>query len=177
MADSTPAKTPEGDGNSPQGAVSPAPSIEDIKSLIPASFPPEAEKALEKVVEEGGPKALMAIFGAFSRTTSFGPDPQTAKVMADVEMHAEDCRLKGYQETLKNRDTQGERDHKFRNKKLNHETVVQIITLTGAIIGAGIGLYLYVHDNKQLGGYVLFGSFFLIYNLVTSGKTPSLPKP
>jgi hypothetical protein len=51
------------------------------------------------------------------------------------------------------------------------------MTLTAAIMGAAIGFYLYVHDNKQLGGYVLLGSFFLLYNLVMNSKTPSLPTP
>ncbi len=169
-----PAKNVEGNGKSSTTTS----TTDESKAIVPSGvFPPEAEKALERVVEEGGPKALMAIFGAFSRTTSFGPDPQTAKVMAEVEIHAEDCRLKGYQETLKNRDAQNERDHGFRKKRLNHDTCIQIIALIGAIVFGGAGLYLYTHDNKQVGGYILFASFFVIYGLLTSGKAPTPPKP
>lgn len=169
----SPAKIPVTDSK----GIPVAPSVADLRAIVPAAFPPEAEKALERVVEEGGPKALMAIFGAFSRTTNFGPDPQTAKVMADVEMHAEDCRLKGFQESLKNRDAQSERDHGYRTKRLNHDTVVQVVTLIGAIVFGGVGLYLFIHDNKQIGGYILFASFFIIYGLVSGAKPPTLPKP
>ena len=137
-------------------------------------LPPEAEQALEKVIEAGGPKALMAVVAAFSRTSSFGPDPATAKVLADVEMHAEDSRLKGYEATLKNRDEQNKRDDSFRRKRLNHETAIQIVVLVAALIGVIVGIYLYL-NGKDLAGYVLLASFILLSNAV--GGKISMPRP
>jgi hypothetical protein len=154
-------------------------SVNDAKVFTPIAFPPEAEKVIE-ILQKFDPRSLPALLGTFLQIVSFGPyqsDQQALKMRANVEMHAENCYLKGYQDTLKHRDAQNERDHRFRIKKLNHETIVKIMTLTAAIMGAAIGFYLYVHDNKQLGGYVLLGSFFLLYNLVMNSKTPSLPTP
>jgi hypothetical protein len=137
-------------------------------------LPPEAEQALEKVIEAGGPKALLAVVAAFSRTSSFGPDPATAKVLAEVEIHAEEARLKGYQATLKNRDEQNKRDDGFRRKRLNHETSIQIVVLIAALIGVGVGIFLYL-NGKDLAGYILLASFILLSNAV--GGKISMPRP
>ncbi len=59
-------------------------------------------------MEEGGPKALLSFFASSSRV---GPNPQTAKVLAEAEKHNEELRLKGYQATLDQRDKQQARDH------------------------------------------------------------------
>jgi hypothetical protein len=70
-------------------------------------------------------KAMLSI--ALSRTTlGFGPDPETAKILADSEMHEEDCRLKGYTAQLQNKESQNVRDHEFRCKRLNREFIMNI---------------------------------------------------
>lgn len=145
---------------------------EDTK--VAQVLPPEAEQALEKVIEAGGPKALMAVVAAFSRTSSFGPDPATAKVLAEVEIHAEQSRLKGYEATLKNRDEQSKRDDSFRRKRLNHETAIQIVVLVAALAGVIVGIFLYL-NGKDLAGYVLLASFILLSNAV--GGKISMPRP
>jgi len=147
-------------------------SSEDTKEA--QILPREAEEALQKVIEAGGPKALLAVVTAFSRTSSFGPDPATAKVLAEVEIHAEQSRLKGYEATLKNRDEQSKRDDGFRRKRLNHETAIQLIVLVAALLGVTVGIYLYVH-GKDLAGYVLLASFILLSNAV--GGKISMPRP
>ncbi|MGA3024668.1 MAG: hypothetical protein ABSF98_07865 [Bryobacteraceae bacterium] len=147
-------------------------SSEDARA--PQVLPPEAEQALQKVIEAGGPKALLAVVTAFSRTSTFGPDPATAKVLAEVEMHAEQSRLKGYEATLKNRDEQNKRDDGFRRKRLNHETAIQLVVLVAALAGVTVGIYLYVH-GKDLAGYILLASFILLTNAV--GGKISMPRP
>jgi len=152
----------------------PKPTEQPIVQTSPA-LPPEAEKAMEKIVAEGGPKALMAVFGAFSRTTTFGPDPETARVLAEAEKHEEDCRLDGYKAMLSNRENQNQRDHQFRIKRLNHETSMQIIVLVVTVIGIAIGLYEVLAGNNTIGGYVLLASFLTMIQILT-GKSPPFRK-
>ena len=139
--------------------------------------PPKGEiqraalKAAEELAEQD-PKTLLSIFLAKS-TTSFGPDPDTAKIMAETEMHGEDCKLKGYQATLQNRDQQNQRDHVFRLKRLQHETAMQIIVLIAAVCGSGVGLYLVVEGHTGVGGNVLVASVMTIL-YVLGGKSPIL---
>jgi hypothetical protein len=67
-----------------EGNASASPEVDVI--------PPEAKETLKKLMDEGGPNALMSVIAGFSRV---GPDPQTAKVLADAEKHNEELRLKG----------------------------------------------------------------------------------
>lgn len=127
------------------------------------------------MVEEGGPEALLSVFGAVSRTTTFGPDPETAKVLAEAEKHEEDCRLQGYKLMLENRDRQNERDHVFRKKRLNHEASMQITVLVVSVGGIAVGLYQVIAGNSTVGGYVLLASFMAMLQILT-GKTPPLRK-
>jgi hypothetical protein len=87
-------------------------------------------------------------------------------VLAEVEKHAEDSRLKGYQATLANRDKQAERDHAFRIKSLNHASVKSGIILGVAVIGVVTGLYLWISGSQQIGGYMLFASFMAIWQVL-----------
>jgi Flp pilus assembly protein TadB len=134
---------------------------EDEGSKSPEVLPLEAEEALKKVIESGGAKALLSVSAAFSRT-SLGPDPQTAKILAEVEKHSEESRLKGYQATLEQRDKQEQRDHEFRNKQLNHNTVVTCTILLVAVGGIVIGPYLTISGQTQIGGYILVASLMAL---------------
>jgi hypothetical protein len=140
----------------------------------PKPLPPEEKEALEKILKAGGPQALLSIFGAFSRTTYGGPDPETAKILADSEKHAEACRLKGYQSTLDQKDRQNVRDHEFRKKQLNHETTIRVIMVV-ACVGALIwGTLLSVRGNS-LGGYILLAAFISLLKLVDGRVGPPRP--
>jgi hypothetical protein len=131
-----------------------------------ASLAPEDEKALLKAMEAGGPKALLAFFTAVrSTTTTFGPDPETAKVMAQTEIHEEECRLKGYQASLENREKQNQRDHEYRKKKLNHQSIMTAAVLVVSVVGIGGGLRLSVSGNSVIGNPVLVASFTLLSSL------------
>jgi hypothetical protein len=129
-------------------------------------LPPSAEEALEKVVEIGGPKALFEVFAAIrSSTTTFGPDPETAKILAQTEMHEEDCRLKGYQSSLENREKQSQRDHEYRKKKLNHQSLMTAAVLIVSVGGIGFGLFLSVSGSPNVGNPMLVAGLMLLSTL------------
>lgn len=129
----------------------------------------ESESAAEAVI----PKDLLSVFGAFSRTTT-GPDPETAKILASVEMKAEDNRLRAYEATLRNRDEQSKRDDAFRRKRLNHESALQAVVVMAALIGIGLGTWLKI-SGQEMGGYIVIASFTILVSAI-NGKF-SLPKP
>ena len=103
---------------------------------------------------------------AISRTTlGFGPDPETAKILSQTEIHEEECRLKGFQASLQNREEQNKRDHEFRKKKLNHQTGLTFTVLAVTIMGIGGGLVLSATGNPALGNPVLLASFTVMTTL------------
>jgi hypothetical protein len=128
----------------------------------------EAKKALEKL--EKRELVSLATFSAFSSKMTLGPDPDTARIMADTEKHHESCRLEGYKENLKFQDQDGQRNHVFRMKRLNHETFLLTSVLVGALAGAGVGLYLTV-QHQPIGSNILIASVGVIVYII-SGKTP-----
>src|SRR5580658_1914666 len=116
MADPS-APSPPGNGAQDQAALTTTPDI-------PLALPSPVLNALKKVPDEDA-KAVLQV--ALSKTTfGFGPDPETAKTIAQAEMHEENCRLQAYQASLQNREEQSKRDHEFRKKKLNHSTALMI---------------------------------------------------
>jgi len=122
-------------------------------------------KELEKLPQDM--KTVVSVMVAAIRSTT-GPDPEAAKIAAGAEMHSESCKLDGYKETLKNRDLQNERDHRFRIKKLNHETFRNTIFILVCVLGMCVGLYLFVvKAEKTLGSNILLASFL---GLVGGGK-------
>ena len=117
------------------------------------------EDALSKVPDTDARTALTL---ALSRTSfGFGPDAETMKVMADTEMHEETCRLQAYQASLANRDKQSERDHDFRKRKLNHQSLTTGAFLLVTIGGVGAGLYL-VATGNAIGTPVLTAAAVLL---------------
>jgi hypothetical protein len=136
-------------------AVKPEPAV------IP--LPPPVLSALEKVADQDA-RAVLQV--ALSRTTfGFGPDPETAKTIAQAEMHEEDCRLQAFRSSLQNREEQSKRDHEFRKKKLNHQSGLTITVLVVTIGGVGGGLVLSATGNATLGNPVLIASFTLLSSL------------
>jgi hypothetical protein len=130
-------------------------------------------EAISKVPD---PQAKAMLSVALSRTTlGFGPDPETAKILADSEMHQEDCRLKAYTAQLQNKDVQNGRDHDFRCKRLNREFAMNIAVLAAAIGGTGTGLYLLVEGHTQIGSNLLIASVAIVLYLL-KGNTDFLGK-
>jgi hypothetical protein len=117
-------------------------------------------KELEKLPPET--RDVVSVIAGFFRSTT-GPDPETAKIVAESEMHEESCKLEGYKETIKLRDKQSERDHEFRKKKLNHETGKAIIVITVAVAAIIAGLYLLVaQKNGSVGTPLLVAGFMAL---------------
>jgi hypothetical protein len=114
-------------------------------------------KEIEKLAPET--KAMVSLFAGIVRSTT-GPDPETARIAAQSEMHEETCRLDGYKESLKTRDKQSERDHEFRKKRLNHETARNFVLYVTCLLGIGVGLYLYIAKNeKTIGSNIVTACF------------------
>lgn len=137
-------------------------SENDPSPLIvsPTPTPQKITEALEKVQD---PQAKMTLSVALSRTTyGFGPDPETAKIICDGEIHEENCRLEAYKASLTNRDKQSDRDHDFRKRQLNRDFVMSISVLFLAILGAGTGLFLIIKRNTTIGSNLLIASVGLI---------------
>src|SRR5579859_2592610 len=124
--------------------------------VVPAPPPQKIAEALSKV---GDPEAKMTLSVALSRTSyGFGPDPETAKIIAETEIHEENCRLEAYKTSLHNRDKQSDRDHDFRKRRLNRDFSMSLAVLTVALLGAGTGLYLIIRGTTAVGSNVLIAS-------------------
>jgi hypothetical protein len=125
-----------------------------------STLPQPLLHALEMIPDKEA-KAILAV--ALSKTTyGFGTDPETAKTMAEAEMHEEECRLKAFQAQLVNREQQAVRDHDFRKKKLNHSTTLLVVILIVTIGGVGGGLVLSSTGNPALGNPVLTASLTML---------------
>ena len=134
----------EGEGNGTKG------------DLRPAVLPAPIENALSKVPDTDA-RTILSL--ALSRTSfGFGPDADSMKIMAETEMHQETCQLQAYQASLSNRDKQAERDHDFRRRKLDHQSLMTGAFLLVTICGVGAGLYLAATGNTSVGTPVLIAS-------------------
>jgi phosphotransferase system glucose/maltose/N-acetylglucosamine-specific IIC component len=121
----------------------------------PLALPPE----LEKLSPEIKSSMFSMMMGLIIRNTT-GPDPETSKVVAQSEMHEETCRLEGYKEQLKNKDKQGERDHEFRKKQLNHDSMRNMAFYGICLVGICVGLYLLVAKSERtLGSNIVTACF------------------
>ncbi len=140
--------------------------------VVPSLPPQKIAEALSKV---GDPEAKMTLTVALSRTSyGFGPDPETAKIIADSEMHEENCRLEGFRASLDNRDKQNDRDHDFRKRRLNRDFSMSLAVLIVSLLGAGTGLYLIIRGNTAIGSNILIASTGIILYVLKG--SPELPK-
>jgi hypothetical protein len=104
-------------------------------------------------------KTMVSVMAGFFRSTS-GPDPETARLMAQSEMHEESCRLEGYKQALINRDQQSQRDHIFRMKQSTQDMVKSILMTLVCVAGIICGLYLVVaKKDNAVGTPILVASF------------------
>ncbi|SRR6266852_1850310 len=162
MADDPQPKPP-----SPTTAMQTQPPTQPAAPVASGSpITPEYVEALQKLEKP----EVLSLAAFFSSKMTLGPDPESAKLMAQTEMHHESCRLEGYKENLKHQDLEGGRKHEYRKKKLNHETFLLTSVLLGALAGAGVGLYLTIVD-KPVGSNILIASIATIVYVI-SGKTP-----
>jgi hypothetical protein len=158
--------TQEGDALSPntstasgniEGQV--APSIaaqEDDAPKSEVTLPPQAVRMLMELTE---------------MRTSFGPDPETARIISETERHAEEKKLEGYKATLEHRDKENERKHIRLLKKISNESKRTWVVLIASIITAIGGILLAITGKSNLGIPLLVFAGILIKDL--SGKSPS----
>jgi hypothetical protein len=66
---------------------------------------------------------------------------------------------------LQNRETQSQRDHDYRKKRLNHQTSLSAIVLLVTVGGVIAGLGLSATGNSTIGNPVLIASFTLLSSL------------
>src|SRR5579863_2360829 len=167
-----------GDGSN---TAPPAPDFDAGSEMaLKASDPPlpaAIESALAKVPDKAARSTLTtALSVAISRTSfGFGPDAETMKIMAETEVHEETCRLDGFRASLANRDKQGDRDHDFRKRQLNHQTALTILVVLVGTALIGFGIYISVSSQNQLGGYLIIGGAAILFNSLGI-KGPTLPK-
>jgi hypothetical protein len=110
----------------------------------PISLPPQLQNL------NGDAKAeLFSMIASISLRNMTGPDPETARVAAQSEMHEETCRLEGYKKSLESKDNQNERDHEFRKKKLNHQTGLSLLFYSVCVAGIAVGLFLFVQEHER----------------------------
>jgi hypothetical protein len=151
--------------SAPKETVPVTPETQSLEKPIEIAVPLPRPilNALEKVPDEAA-KAVLSV--ALSRTSvGFGPDPETAKTLAQTEMHEEDCKLKAFQCSLQNREEQSKRDHEFRKKKLNHQTSLTVVVMIVTIGGVAGGLVLSSTGNPSLGNPILAASFVVLATL------------
>lgn len=127
---------------------------DQLSGVSAEALPAEIEKLPTEM------KTMVSVMAGLFRSTS-GPDPETAKILAETEMHEETCKLQGFTESLKVRDQQNARDHDFRQKKLNHETAKGVIVMVVCLGGIICGLYLIVAKHDSAVGTPLLVAAFM----------------
>jgi hypothetical protein len=133
---------------------------EDDGSKDAPSLPPEAVRMLMELTE---------------MRASFGPDPETAKILAETERHAEEKKLEGYKATLEHRDHENERKHIRQLKRIGNESNRSWVVLISSIIAAIGGVFLALDGKSNLGIPLLLFAGIMIKDL--AGKPPSSIDP
>jgi len=130
-------RTKSGQVSSLEGQVAQPPQVRDeVCSKDGVLAPEAAAKILMELTE---------------MKASFGPDPETAKVLAETERHAEEKKLEGYKATLEHRDRQSQRDQEFRMEQLKHSATDRRIVLFSSLTALVGGAALSLKGDPQLG--------------------------
>jgi hypothetical protein len=100
-------------------------------------------------------------------TASVGPDPETAKIIAETERHAEEKKLEGYKATLELRDHQSQRDQEYRLEQLKHSASERRIVLFGSLAALVVGGILSLKGDPLLGNPVMSAALTILITLLT----------
>jgi hypothetical protein len=136
-------------------AVSASSELEEGALKDGETLPPQAIQALKLLMESTEMRA------------SFGPDPETAKIIAETERHAEEKKLEGYKATLEHRDKQSQRDQDFRMQQLRHSALDRRIVLFSSLIALAGGAALSFRGDPQLGNPIMSAALTLLITLIT----------
>ena len=140
---------------------------EEPSSVVPAEIVEKIKENPEtaKMFEQFSTAAI----GMFKS----GPDPETAKVLADAEVENQKTRLEGFKAHLEIQDKDSARDQEYRMDQLKRTHSLRRGVLLAAFLAACIGLYLYVTGNTTIGGNILFASVIIVFSIL-GGNFPSL---
>jgi hypothetical protein len=152
MQEGSTLRTKSGQVSSLEGQVAHPSQVRDEDCSKDGVLAPEAVKMLMELTE---------------MKASFGPDPETAKVLADTERHAEEKKLEGYKATLEHRDRQSQRDQEFRMAQLKHSAADRRIVLFSALAALVGGAALSLKGDPQLGNPIMSAALTLLITLIT----------
>jgi hypothetical protein len=94
-----------------------------------------------------------------------GPDPETSKIMAEMEQHAEDNKLEAFKANLEHRNRENERRHVRILQQFRNESRRSLVVLIASILAAVVGLYLSVTGKSAIGIPLLVYAGILIKDL------------
>ena len=113
------------------------------------------------------PQAAQILMELIETRTSFGPDPETAKIIAETDRHAEEKKLEGYKATLEHPDRQSQRDQDFRMTQLKHSALDRRIVLFSSLAALVGGAALSLKGDPQLGNPIMSAALTLLITLIT----------
>ena len=114
------------------------------------------------------PPETVEVLAQFTQwRASLGPDPETARIIAETERHTEDKRLEGYRATLEQRDKQSQRDQEYKMEQLRHSARERSIVLFGSLTALIVGGVLSFKGDPQLGNPIMSSALTLLITLLT----------
>jgi hypothetical protein len=101
-------------------------------------------------------------------TQKIGPDPDTTKILAENERHAEDNRLEAYRANLDKQDRQSQRDQEFRLSQMKHAQWERYVILFAVLVAFATGILLSFRGNS-LGNSIMI-AMLPVLGILISGK-------
>jgi hypothetical protein len=101
-------------------------------------------------------------------TQKLGPDPETTKVLAENERHAEDNRLEAYKANLGKQEQQSQRDHEYRLAQMKHAQTERYFILVAVLLAFVTGIVLSLYGNP-LGNAIMI-AMLPVLGILISGK-------
>lgn len=136
-----------------------------------ASTPLASQK--ETGMKDAGlpPQAVRWLAEMTEMRTSFGPDPETARILAETERHAEEKKLEGYKATLEHRDRENDRKHIRLLARIKNESRRAWVVLIASIVAAICGVFFSVTGKSNLGIPLLVFAGIMIKDLAGKVST------
>ena len=150
--------------------------LEDAKKGSTEEASPESSHPPAEVVDSADklPKQVLEQVTAFSAAFQrIGPDPETAKILAEAESEDQKTRLEGFKAQLENQDKDAERDHQYRMDQARRSHNLKLVVLVIAVLGVAVGLYLYLTGLTGVGGNVALVSVVIALTLL-GGRLPTI---
>jgi hypothetical protein len=129
---------------------------------------PQQEDCGDAALKNGQvpPPQFLAMMAQF--TQKFGPDPDTTKILAENERHAEDNRLEAYKANLEKQEHQSQRDHECRMAQMKRSQWERYIILFAVLLAFATGIVLSLNGNT-LGNSIMI-AMLPVLGILISGK-------